>query len=85
MTSLACVTRENRDAVIRLLAKQLALIAAFLKNRVGNLSSVHFVSCMQRTSGLTASSQRVTLGIRARTELTFQVAISIRPQITRIT
>src|SRR5688500_11768196 len=43
----------------------------------GTLSSVHFVSCTQRTSGLTSSSQRVRLGMRARMELTFHVAISI--------
>ena len=43
----------------------------------GNLSSVHFVSCMQSTSGWTASSQRITWGKRAIIELTFQVAIFI--------
>src|SRR5215213_711054 len=38
---------------------------------------MHFVSCMQMTSGCTESSQRMTCGRRARIEFTFQVATNI--------
>src|SRR5882724_11407590 len=51
----------------------------------GNLSSMHFVSCMHRTSGLAVSSHFTACGKRASTELTFQVAIFIqRPRATRL-
>ena len=47
-----------------------------LNSSAGNWASVIFVSWRQRTSGCTASSHSSTLGIRALSELTFQVAIS---------
>ncbi len=37
MRGLACGARENRDPVVRLLPKQLALITALLKDQRGKL------------------------------------------------
>ena len=46
-----------------------------------NFASSHFSSCRQRTSGEAASTQASTVGSRALTEFTFQVAIRIGSQV----
>ena len=37
MSRVACLTREDRDAVVRRLSEELALVTAFLKKQCGKL------------------------------------------------
>ena len=60
LRNFAFTARKNSHAIVGLLPKSYASIAAFSQaHPQETLSSVHLVSCKQTTSGCTASSHLV--------------------------
>jgi hypothetical protein len=68
---------RDRDAVPAALAVVRQLVAEVAELRGRRVRVVSFVSCIISTSGRARSSHQRTLSRRARSELTFQVAIRI--------